>query len=52
VNNLGKYQPSPGKAEMIYSSQTNEEKIVRDILNQWGKGAHGFIPNEKEEDII
>jgi hypothetical protein len=37
---------------MIHSAWTNEEEFVWDILNRWGKGAHRFVPMEKEEDII
>ncbi len=40
------------KAETIYLACTKEEKIVKGILDQWGKGAHGFVPMVKEDDII
>jgi hypothetical protein len=49
---LGNVDLLQATAEMIHSAQTNEEEIVRGILNQKGKGAHGFVPMEKEEDII
>jgi hypothetical protein len=39
-------------AEMLFSAWTNEEAIVQGLLNQWGKGAHGFVPVEKEDDIV
>jgi hypothetical protein len=52
VNILGNSNLLQAIAEMIHSARMNEEEIVRGILNQWGKGAHGFVPMEKEEDII
>jgi hypothetical protein len=52
VNNFANINLLQATAEMIYSAQTNEEEIVQCILNQWGKGAHGFFSMEKEEDII
>jgi hypothetical protein len=39
-------------AEMIFSAWTHEEEIVQGLLNQWGKGAHGFVPVVKEDDIV
>jgi hypothetical protein len=47
-----KTNPLQATAEMIYLARTKEEEIVKGILNQWGKGAHGFVPMVKEDDIV
>jgi hypothetical protein len=39
-------------AEMIYLAHTKEEEIVKGTLDQWGKGADGFVPTVKEDDIV
>jgi hypothetical protein len=48
----GQNQSSPGHSRDYLLSMQKEEEIVKGILDQWGKGAHGFIPTVKEDDII
>ncbi len=31
---------------------TKEEEIVRELLNGWQKGAHGYIPEVKDNNVI
>ncbi len=51
VSGVDKTNRLHATAEMIYSARTKEEKIVKGILDQ-AKGAHGFVPTVKEDDII
>jgi hypothetical protein len=39
-------------AEEIHASQTREEKMVQELILQWQKGAHGYIPEIKENNIL
>jgi hypothetical protein len=39
-------------AETIYKAQTQEEAMVQELLEQWMKSGHGFVPEEKWDDII
>jgi hypothetical protein len=40
-------------AEEVHATRTKEEKMVRELLNGWQKGAHyGYIPEVKEDNII
>ena len=39
-------------AETIYAARTQEEALVQDLLEQWRKGGHGYVPDEKGDDII
>ncbi len=38
--------------ETIYEAQTQEEAMVRDLLEQWRKGGHGHVPDVKGDDAI
>jgi hypothetical protein len=39
-------------AEEIHATRTKEEKMVQELLNAWQKGAHGYIPEVKEDNVI
>jgi hypothetical protein len=39
-------------AKTIYEARTQEEAMVQELLEQWRKGGHGFVPDEKGDDII
>jgi hypothetical protein len=39
-------------AEEIHASRTREEKMVHELILQWQKGAHGYIPEIKENNIL
>jgi hypothetical protein len=39
-------------AEEIHASRTREEEMVQELILQWQKGAHGYIPEIKENDIL
>jgi hypothetical protein len=39
-------------AEMIYKAQTQEKAMVQELLDQWWKGGHGFVPDVKGDNII
>ena len=39
-------------AERIYEAQTQEEAMVRDLLEQWRKGGHGYVPDIKGDNIV
>ncbi len=39
-------------AEMIYEAWTQEEAMVRDLLEQWRKGGHGYVPDVKGDNIV
>ena len=39
-------------AERVYALCTTEEEMVQDLILQWQKGAHGYIPETKEDDIL
>jgi hypothetical protein len=36
----------------IYATRTREEEMVQELLKDWQKGAHGYIPEIKEDDAI
>ncbi len=40
------------RAVGICATRTNEEEMVQDLLNDWQKEAHGYIPEVKEVDVI
>ncbi len=33
-------------------TRTKEEEMVQELLNSWQKGAHGYIPEVKEDNVI
>ncbi len=35
----------------IYATRTKEEEMVQELLKDWQKGAHGYIPEVKEQDV-
>jgi hypothetical protein len=39
-------------AEEVHATRTKEEEMVRELLNGWQKGAHGYIPEVKEDNIV
>jgi hypothetical protein len=39
-------------AEEVHATKTKEEEMVRELLNGWQKGAHGYIPEVKDNNII
>ncbi len=39
-------------AEEIYATRTKEEEMVQELLKDWQKGAHGYIPKVKEDNVI
>jgi hypothetical protein len=39
-------------AEEVHATRTKEEEMVRELLNGWQKGAHGYIPEVKDNKII
>jgi hypothetical protein len=39
-------------AEEVHATRTKEEEMVRELLNGWQKGAHGYIPKVEDNNII
>jgi hypothetical protein len=39
-------------AEEVHATRTKEKEMVREHLNGWQKGAHGYIPEVKDNNII
>jgi hypothetical protein len=39
-------------AEEVHATRTKEEEMVQELLNDWQKGAHGYIPEVKEDNVI
>jgi hypothetical protein len=39
-------------AEEVHATRTKEEEMVQELLNGWQKGAHGYIPDVKEDNVI
>ncbi len=39
-------------AESIHKARTQEEVMVQDLLEQWRKGGHRFVPDNKDDDIL
>jgi hypothetical protein len=39
-------------AEEVHTTRTKEEEMVWELLNGWQKGAHGYIPEVKDNNII
>jgi hypothetical protein len=39
-------------AEEVHATRTKEEEMVRELLNGWQKGAHGYILEVKDNNII
>jgi hypothetical protein len=39
-------------AEEVYATRTKEEKMVQELLNDWQKGAQGYISEVKEDNVI
>ncbi len=39
-------------AEEVHATRTKEEEMVWELLNGWQKGAHGYIPEVKDDNII
>jgi hypothetical protein len=36
----------------ICATRTKEDKMVQELLKDWQKGAHGYIPEVKEDNVI
>jgi hypothetical protein len=39
-------------AEEVHATRTKDWEMVRELLNGWQKGAHGYIPEVKDDNII
>jgi hypothetical protein len=39
-------------AEEVHATRTKEEESVRELLNGWQKGAHEYIPEVKDDNVI
>ena len=39
-------------AQEMHRTQTNEDNTINELLEQWAGGAHGFVPEKKDENII
>jgi hypothetical protein len=39
-------------AEEVHATRTKEEEMVQELLSGWQKGAHGYIPEVKEDNVI
>jgi hypothetical protein len=39
-------------AEEVHATRTKEEEMVQEHLNGWQKGAHEYIPEFKDDNII
>jgi hypothetical protein len=39
-------------AKEVYATRTKEEEMVQELLKYWQKGARGYIPEVKEDDVI
>ncbi len=39
-------------SEEVHATRTKEEEMVRELLNGWQKGAHRYIPEVKDDNII
>ncbi len=39
-------------AEKVHATRTKEKDMVQELLNGWQKGAHGYIPEVKDDNII
>ena len=39
-------------AQDTHRAQTNEDNTINELLEQWAGGAHGFVPEKKDENII
>jgi hypothetical protein len=38
--------------ERVHALRTTEEEMVQELILQWQKGAHGYIPETKEDNIL
>jgi hypothetical protein len=39
-------------ADTIYEARTQEEALVKDLLEQWRRRGHGYVPDEKGDNRI
>jgi hypothetical protein len=39
-------------AEEVYAIRIKDEEMVQELLNDWQKGAHVYIPEVKEDNVI
>jgi hypothetical protein len=39
-------------AEEVHATRTKEEEMMWELLNGWQKGAHGYIPEVKDDNVI
>ena len=39
-------------AEEIHHGWTDEDNTIQELLNQWESGAHGYVPDTKDNNII
>ena len=39
-------------AERVHALRTTEEEMIQELILQWQKGAHGYISETKEDNIL
>jgi hypothetical protein len=39
-------------AQEIHSARTNEDNTINKLFEQWAGGAHGYVPEKKDDNII
>ncbi len=39
-------------AEEVYATRTKEEEMVQELMKDWQKRAHGYLPVVKENNVI
>ena len=39
-------------AEALYEAQREETEIVREMVSQWTQGGHGYIPEDKPDNVL
>ena len=49
---LGEGSNIRADADEIHRGQTDEDNTIQELLNQWESGAHGYVPDMKENNII
>ena len=48
----GEFNNAQAQAQERHDGHTNEDATVRELLAQWEGGAHGYVPEAKEDNII
>ena len=39
-------------AEAIHEASLEEERAVQEMVTQWSKGSHGYVPAKKPEEVV